>query len=292
MDTVPSLNTSLLGGIVFIYGLSFGSFANVLALRTLKSETILSRSKCPACAHTLNWVDLIPVAGYLHLRGRCRYCGARISPMYPLVELISGVLWLAFFLQHGLGPEFLLYASFSFFLIVNAITDLLKFWVFDRLILAGVLAALPFQAYMGVLSDAVIGGLAGLVLSGSFFLGGILYMKIRFSGEKALEYGRRRLLRLPKQHHSLKLRNRSVLRLSEGLHAKKAFGGGDITLSIFMGFVLGWQGLLLAYAGGIALSLLFGIARAVQTLSWRPFREPYPLVPSFSVASLLVALTF
>lgn len=78
--------------LVFIFGMVIGSFVNVLIYRLPQGESFIrGRSHCPACNRQLRAVDLLPVFSYIFLRGRCRYCGAKISPRYPLVELISGV---------------------------------------------------------------------------------------------------------------------------------------------------------------------------------------------------------
>ena len=80
---------------VFIFGLVIGSFLNVLIFRADKLETIwLSRSECMKCKHVLAWYDLFPLFSYLFLRGKCRYCGKKISIQYPIVEAINGVVYL------------------------------------------------------------------------------------------------------------------------------------------------------------------------------------------------------
>lgn len=87
-----------------ILGCILGSFLNAVLFRFNTGKSALrGRSRCMRCGHTLHAVDLVPVFSYLALRGRCRYCGTRISWQYPLVELLGGVvsgwLWLLFPLQ-------------------------------------------------------------------------------------------------------------------------------------------------------------------------------------------------
>jgi prepilin signal peptidase PulO-like enzyme (type II secretory pathway) len=98
--------TVFLAALVALYGIIFGSFANVLVLRDDRRESILTgRSECPQCKRGLSWYELVPVFSFLAQAGRCRGCHTRISWQYPLVELLSGALWLfAFwfgFLEHG-----------------------------------------------------------------------------------------------------------------------------------------------------------------------------------------------
>lgn len=79
---------------IFVLGLFFGSFLNVLADRLPQGRTLLGRSKCDSCHHELSWRDLIPIISFIELRGSCRYCKASLSLQYPLVELFTGVIFL------------------------------------------------------------------------------------------------------------------------------------------------------------------------------------------------------
>jgi len=82
--------------IIFLIGLSFGSFANCLIWRLYKEESIVGRSYCPQCGHQLSWYENIPLLSFLFLRGRCRACRRHISWQYPIIELISALLFLFF----------------------------------------------------------------------------------------------------------------------------------------------------------------------------------------------------
>ena len=79
----------------FVVGTIFGSFGNVLIARLPKNTTIGGRSHCPHCKHTLSVWDLIPLLSYAYLQAKCRYCKKPISAQYPLIEFLSGVLFLA-----------------------------------------------------------------------------------------------------------------------------------------------------------------------------------------------------
>lgn len=82
------------GGIVlFILGLVVGSFLNALVYRTQKKLSMRGRSLCPECKKKIAWYDLFPVLSWVLLRGRCRHCKKAVSPQYPLVELLTGVLF-------------------------------------------------------------------------------------------------------------------------------------------------------------------------------------------------------
>src|SRR6202046_359929 len=110
---------------VFLFGLIIGSFLNVCILRIPGGKSIvLPASACPKCAAPIHPYDNIPVISYLILGGKCRACKTRISPMYPLVELLTGLLFLACYLVFGLTIDALKWAVFSAIMIVLVFTDL------------------------------------------------------------------------------------------------------------------------------------------------------------------------
>jgi hypothetical protein len=78
-----------------VLGLCVGSFLNVIILRRGK-RSLSWRSECMSCAKTLAWYDLIPIASWVILRGRCRACGSSISIQYPLIEAATAILFVAF----------------------------------------------------------------------------------------------------------------------------------------------------------------------------------------------------
>ncbi len=86
--------TSVLVAICVVFGLLIGSFLNVVAWRVPRGESIVTPgSRCPACGHDIRPLDNVPVLSWLVLRGRCRDCGVRISARYPLVELVTGIVF-------------------------------------------------------------------------------------------------------------------------------------------------------------------------------------------------------
>ena len=99
MENLPPY---VLGTVVFIFGLLFGSFLNVVIYRLPLGESIVfPGSRCPACGTEIKWYDNIPVISYvLLLQGKCRGCGIRISPIYPAVELLVALLYLCVFIVH------------------------------------------------------------------------------------------------------------------------------------------------------------------------------------------------
>lgn len=89
--------------VIFILGACFYSFLNVVVLRYQRGLSFVhGRSRCPSCGHALSPFDLIPVLSWLFLRGRCRYCGARISARYFAMETLGGTLAVLCFLSRGI----------------------------------------------------------------------------------------------------------------------------------------------------------------------------------------------
>ena len=85
--------TTLLGLFVFVLGLIIGSFLNVVGLRYNTGMGIKGRSKCFSCSKTLQWLELIPLASFLIQRGKCKSCSCKISWQYPLIEALTGFLF-------------------------------------------------------------------------------------------------------------------------------------------------------------------------------------------------------
>lgn len=82
---------------MFVAGTAIGSFINVLIDRLPNGQSIFGRSHCDCCQHTLAWYDLIPVVSFLWLKGKCRYCGKKLSWQYPMIEILTGVIFVLIF---------------------------------------------------------------------------------------------------------------------------------------------------------------------------------------------------
>lgn len=97
--TLPELPFGFVIGICTLVGLCVGSFLNVLIYRTPEMMALTHASRCPSCDTRLNATDLVPLASWLFLRGKCAHCNAPISARYPLVELVTALLWAACAMQ-------------------------------------------------------------------------------------------------------------------------------------------------------------------------------------------------
>lgn len=155
--------------LAFIVGAICGSFFNVLIYRLPRKRSILvPSSHCPACRQRLNRVDLIPLLSYIVLFGSCRYCHRRISFRYPLVELISGGLFLLSYREFGLSAPLLVNLFLLSLLLVVAFIDLEHRRVPNFLVMVGLLAGVLFQLFIPRFPWTE--ALRGMVLGGGIFL--------------------------------------------------------------------------------------------------------------------------
>ena len=110
--------------IIFLFGIVIGSFLNVCIFRIPNKEDIVKTgSHCMSCGYRLKWYDMIPVASFLALRGKCRKCGAKLSVQYPLIEAANGILYVCIVWTGGLSIESLLYCLMASALLVLSVID-------------------------------------------------------------------------------------------------------------------------------------------------------------------------
>ncbi len=147
-------------------GLAIGSFLNVVIARVPDGLSIVRpRSKCPKCDHALPWYENIPVFSWLALRAKCSSCQAPISIQYPIVELITAVLYLAAFLRFGWNWQLVAGLVFLTLVIPLIVIDAQKWILPFELTLPGILAGVLLQVPLGwdAVFDAVLGASAGFL---------------------------------------------------------------------------------------------------------------------------------
>jgi len=154
----------------FIFGLVFGSFFNVVGLRVPKKESISTPpSHCTNCQRRLTLLDLIPVLSYIFLRGKCRSCGEKISPIYLLTEIVTGILFAFAVWNLGLTIETAVALLFISLLMIIVVSDFAYMLIPDKVLLF----FLPFLIIGRILSpldlwwDSLLGAVIGF---------GILYL--------------------------------------------------------------------------------------------------------------------
>ena len=133
----------------FLFGIIVGSFLNVCITRIPEDVSIiLPGSRCPKCGGAIKFYDNVPVFAWLWLRGKCRACDAPISAMYPLVELATGLLFVAAFLEYGITQAAVKWLFFTCFIIVLTITDLRVRLLPDLVTWPGFAAGLVLSAFV------------------------------------------------------------------------------------------------------------------------------------------------
>ena len=230
---------------LFILGTIVGSFLNVCIHRLPRGESIVfPASHCPQCGHKLSALDLLPVLSCLFLRGKCRYCRARISWRYPLVEMVTGLFFVTAALRVPWGSfDFFFAVIFLSLLVIIFFIDLENLVIPDLISFGGILWGLAYH-YLLTFSatdkiafspwlSALIGLLAGYSL---LYLIGLLG-RIWFQQE--------------------------------------AIGEGDLYLAALLGACLGLEGVLLAVflaylVAGIVIAVLLA-ARRVKMGDYVPF---------------------
>ncbi|WP_226646584.1 prepilin peptidase [Mesobacillus subterraneus] len=156
-----------MGILLAAYGLILGSFYNVVGLRVPEGKSIVApRSSCPKCGHQLKAFELVPVLSYVFQKGKCRQCKVGISPVYPLFELLTGVLFAGAFFLIGWDFELIIaLALISLFMIIT-VSDLAYMIIPDKVLIvfAVIFTALRIYQPLTPWWDSLVGAAVGFVL--------------------------------------------------------------------------------------------------------------------------------
>lgn len=242
---------------VFVIGLCIGSFLNVVILRALSEESIVfPASKCPKCQHPLKWWHNIPVFSYIFLRGKCAFCKEPISIQYPIIELLTAVIYVLVFLRYQFSSMTLFLFIVVSLLIVIAGTDIKEKVVFDchtySLIGVGLLYSLittcitwyhihhTLTAVSGMpvmtfwsspIFGSIVGSLFGAIIMEILARAGYLFVGTR------------------------------------------AFGEGDTFIAAGLGTIFGWQNLLIVLLFSVIIQVLIFlpmfIAGLIKNKDWK-----------------------
>lgn len=141
---------------VFIFGLLIGSFLNVCIYRIpLNISFVKGRSYCVSCNLLIPWYCNIPLFSYMFLKGRCRNCGEKISPIYPVIELINPILYLLLYMVYDLSIMFLFYAALFSILVVISFIDIKHQIIPNGLVLAIIILGATNGVYQTIFSYAL-----------------------------------------------------------------------------------------------------------------------------------------
>jgi len=233
---------------IFITGLCFGSFLNVVVLRAFSNESIsYPASKCPTCQKPLFWWHNIPLISYLLLRGKCYFCKTHISWQYPIVEFITAVLFTLAFVRFGMSINLIFFWAIIFMSLVLAITDikehvvfLLHCFVFALIGLIYHAGATGIMAIQGIemtwLNNPLSISILGLLLGGAILL-------VYFGASFIMAGG------------------------------KMAMGDGDIYIAMALGACYGWQKIWVIIAlGFIMQALITGVLFEYQLLKEKNYK--------------------
>lgn len=252
--------------IAFILGIVFGSFINVVILRIPKNESVVfGASHCFSCNTPLKAWHNIPLLSWLFLRGRCSFCSAKISIQYPLIELLSGVIFLVIAAKFTLTLPALFIALSFLMLLALSVIDFRYKMVPDSLNLLAIFFAI-FGAWS--ISGVFLNLQNALLFAGGFTL-------LRFT----LSYY------LTSSHHRASQKTKtSWNKFYDRTPFIEAMGEGDIMVAATMGALLGVKLALVA----IFLSALLALPVMLLVLKKNAEEQRVPFVPFLAIATIIV----
>ena len=247
----------------FVIGVCIGSFLNVVVYRFPNDLSIIKpRSFCPKCKIKLTWKENIPLISWLIQRGRCKNCDTTISLRYPLVELITAILFVFFInsspsiLSSSSNLFFNIFFSWLFLSLLICITliDIKSFWIPQGLINFGFLAGFLCLIFIGFFNNKFVD----------------FYSLARGLSSSAVSY----------------LIFESLRYLAKYLFKKEAIGKGDSKLVAMLALWLGPFGTL--FAVGIAYIVAAIYCLVGLSLNLVRFRQVIPFAPFLSFGGLFV----
>ena len=212
---------SILGLYLFVIGCCLGSFINVVIYRLpINKSIIYPSSRCPQCNTKIKWIDNLPIISWLFLRGQCRFCKAKISCSYPIIEFLTGILvWLnsyanpTIYSQQPISITIFFGSIFSTILFALAILDFKYFWLPQALTYGGIILGITASLFIDLSNDFYQFNYSINTIIASF-IGFIFFNLLSYIGKK--------------------------------LFKKPVLGGGDAKLGALIGSWLGIQGFFIS----------------------------------------------
>lgn len=252
--------------LVFIFGSIVGSFLNVCIHRMPLGESVVwPHSHCPKCKKKIPTYDNIPFLSFILLKGRCRFCKERISLRYPLVELITAIMFVVLFNHYGLSYEFFVFVIFICSLIIATFVDIKHRIIPDEVSIGGIILGFILNSVRGFnvgpfTYDAkpMLNSFLGIIIGAGIiyltrFLFDLVYFKI--------------------------LKNPPV----QG--ETSCMGDGDIILLAMIGAFLGWRAAILTFFIAPFLGIVVGVINLIvkkeHIIPYGPFLSLAALISLF-----------
>jgi leader peptidase (prepilin peptidase)/N-methyltransferase len=259
MDTIVLM-------LFFVFGAIIGSFLNVVILRYRSGRTLGGRSMCFSCGHELAWPELVPIASFATQGGRCVNCRTKISWQYPLVEALTGFLFVFLYLRFGwmlmvMPAQFAV--TFGYYALVSSLLVVLSVYDIKHKILPdGMTLTLAVIAFIGM-----------FLFSGDMLAPHLPHLSMVMAGI---------VLPLPFA---------CLWYVSGG----KWMGLGDPKLMVGMGWLLGLYGgiaaILLAFWIGAAISLIWVLGVRIFRKKHLSIKVAIPFGPFLALSTVIVILT-
>lgn len=263
----------LSGGIVFVLGAIFGSFANVCIYRIPNEESVVKpRSRCQSCKKIIPPYHNIPIVSWFILRGKCASCGCKFSIRYPFIEFLTAALFLQSWLHYS-SPTAIIAMIFVFILLCSTWIDLDHMILPDRFTIGGmvigVFCSFIYPELHHVVGDSML--LSGMKSALISIMGGLI-------GSAVLMW---------------------IAIFAEAVLQKEAMGFGDVKFMGCIGAFCGWKGALFAIFGGATIgSLILIPVMLFQKITRKPEDEneglgmgiPIPFGPILALGAVIYFL--
>jgi len=242
--------------LIFFYGLFIGSFLGVCISRIPEEKSVIRpRSHCEACGRTLKFIDMIPIVSYLISKGRCRYCGDKLSLQYPIIELLTACIYVIIYKVYGFNISSVYYMIFSSLLIIITFIDFKHMIIPNGLILTGIILIILYNllfyiftsldmnnmfVYSANLRDSLLGGLIGY---------GVFFIIVVVTG---------------------------------------AMGGGDVRLMGILGLAFGIKGIAFIAIGSFIIGAIISVILMITKI--KGWKDMIPFGPFISITALIYIL--
>lgn len=237
---------------IFCIGTVIGSFLNVVILRAFSGESIiLPPSKCPKCKNKLKWWHNIPILSYILLRGKCYFCKEKISIQYPIVEFITGVIFVLVFFKYGISVETFFGFIIASLFIVISVTDIKERVVFDGHTYALIGTGLFYAIYLTIMQIVNVNSSSTTFqISTEWVLNNPLTISVAgvIAGALIMEI---------------------AAKIGNLIAGERAFGEGDTYIAAGLGAVFGWKNVLIILVLSVIIQLIFTMPLFLKKLITR-----------------------